>query len=71
MPSGAIAVNLCEANPFGSTMKKDAKPNKEKPKAQSPKDRPKEYINGREVEYVEPEEVQEVVQTSRSVRSKD
>jgi hypothetical protein len=36
-------------------MKKDEKP-KEKPKAQQSKDRPKEYINGREVEYVEPAE---------------
>jgi hypothetical protein len=70
MPKRAIAVNLDKLKPTRSTMKKDDKP-KENPKAQQSKDRPKEYINGREVEYVEPEELQEAVQTSRAVRSKD
>jgi hypothetical protein len=40
-------------------------------KKQEDKDRPKEYINGREVEYVEPKTLEELSESSTTWVSKE
>ena len=65
MPARAIAVNLLEF----SEVFMDKKPKEEN---RDKEERPKEYINGREVEYVEPKEAMEdAIQDSPSWISKE